>query len=352
MAYETSAKGSADDNNSRLDFEYGPAKRLVSMYARDKRLEDARKILVELPKRRDNRVEYHLPDGYLEQIRMQRLGSAAGELLKLGFAADAAVLYNESIALAKDIPADSPNYIGNRDGLVRQHRDGLTRGARGAQARRPGGESHPNDRRLRSCDPKKNPDANQTFSADEEGDPLLDLAVLVHPRELDKATVRSLLADTVAAAATGRRPTRRKARDQLRHARGVAEESPRRPLAGDRRELCWPWGRARPRAWSLRWLDWASWWRRPRSSRSERERGPMPAAGQAARQVPLWLVARACWKQKKAAELQPVAQKLATRALEAARRQSENTALLAMLREQGRIGTGAGRPGRGGGRLE
>ena len=30
------------------------------------------------------------PDGYLEQMRMQSLGSAANELLKLGFAADAA----------------------------------------------------------------------------------------------------------------------------------------------------------------------------------------------------------------------------------------------------------------------
>ena len=31
-------------------------------------------------------------DGYLEQMRLQALGSAARELLKLGFAADAAAL--------------------------------------------------------------------------------------------------------------------------------------------------------------------------------------------------------------------------------------------------------------------
>ena len=48
-AYETGAKPAALNQNSRLDFEYGPAKRLVSIYVRDKRLEDARKILVQVP---------------------------------------------------------------------------------------------------------------------------------------------------------------------------------------------------------------------------------------------------------------------------------------------------------------
>ena len=126
IAYETSARLAADNQNSRLDFDYGPAKRLVSIYVRDKRLEDARRILVDGPEERRT-ISMSYPDGYLEQMRMQSLGSAAGELLKLGFAADAATLYNESIALAKDIPADAPNYIGNREGLLRQHRDGLTR---------------------------------------------------------------------------------------------------------------------------------------------------------------------------------------------------------------------------------
>ena len=58
---------------------------------------------------------------------------------------------------------------------------------------------------------------------------------------------------------------------------------------------------------------------------------------EAARQIPLWLVARACWKQKESAKLAPLAEKLATRAREAARRQTENNMLLAMLREQGEL---------------
>ena len=51
-AYEISAKLAAESQNSRIDFEYGPAKRLVSMYVRDNRLEDARRILINVPKRR------------------------------------------------------------------------------------------------------------------------------------------------------------------------------------------------------------------------------------------------------------------------------------------------------------
>ena len=45
--YETSVNRPADDINSRFDFDYGPAKRLVSIYARDNRREDARRILVD-----------------------------------------------------------------------------------------------------------------------------------------------------------------------------------------------------------------------------------------------------------------------------------------------------------------
>ena len=58
------------------------------------------------------------PDGYLEQMRLRGIDIGRGELLKLGFPADAATLYSESLTVASQIPADSSNYIGNRHGLV------------------------------------------------------------------------------------------------------------------------------------------------------------------------------------------------------------------------------------------
>ena len=55
----------------------------------------------------------------------------------------------------------------------------------------------------------------------------------------------------------------------------------------------------------------------------------------AARQIPLWLVARACWNQEKSGKGAEIAKMFAERAFEAARRQTDNTFYLAMIREQG-----------------
>ena len=66
--------------------------------------------------------------------------------------------------------------------------------------------------------------------------------------------------------------------------------------------------------------------------------GPTPdSAAQAARQIPLWFVARACWKRKDTVKLPGFADKLAARLRDAARRQTENAALLAMIREEGEL---------------
>jgi hypothetical protein len=62
----------------------------------------------------------------------------------------------------------------------------------------------------------------------------------------------------------------------------------------------------------------------------------------AAKQIPLWLVARACWDQKDTADLKVFAEKFAARAKEAARRQLENVVLTAMLREQGEFALARG----------
>jgi hypothetical protein len=58
---------------------------------------------------------------------------------------------------------------------------------------------------------------------------------------------------------------------------------------------------------------------------------------EAARQVPPWLVARACRQHATTDDLRAMADRLSSRALEAARRQNDNQALLAMLREQGEL---------------
>ena len=58
---------------------------------------------------------------------------------------------------------------------------------------------------------------------------------------------------------------------------------------------------------------------------------------QAAAQIPLWLVARACRNHSSSTAVQAFAARFAARALEAARRQDDRLWLLAMLREQGQL---------------
>ena len=125
-AYETSLHRNTDDPYSRLNYDNGPAKRLVNLYEREKRVDDARRVLVDFA-RGDASSYSGYPDGYIEQMKMNALGSAAAKLHELGFAADAVAFYNQSLGLSREIPPGSPTYFGNTEGMISQYRDGLTR---------------------------------------------------------------------------------------------------------------------------------------------------------------------------------------------------------------------------------
>ena len=343
--YQTSVKRQAEDANSRFDFDYGPAKRLVSIYTRDNRLEDARRILVESARNDENPSQSNIiyPDGYLEQMRMRALSSAAGELLKLGFPSDAATLYIESLSIAKQVSVEASNYIGNMEGLVRQNRDALDRAI---EEIKPGDLAATLSRMIDqsgTADPKKTADPEKSRSAPKKADQILDLAVLVHPQELDKATVRSLLADTIAATAKVSSPDGAKGRERL----ATALEASRKKhpddfsvavadalvalSSGESAFIDQALGRLKELVEKTPFDPLESGARANARQRVE-----------AARQIPLWLVARACWKQKESAKLAPLAEELAIRAREAARRQTENRMLLAMLREQGELALARG----------
>ena len=84
--------------------------------------------------------------------------------------------------------------------------------------------------------------------------------------------------------------------------------------------------------------------RTPLESLPERAHANTRQRAEAARQVPLWLVARACWKQK---AWQEYGDRFAARAIEAARRQADNRWMLAMLRERGQSALDRGDSPRG-----
>ena len=159
-------------------------------------------------------------------------------------------------------------------------------------------------------------------------DQALDLATLIHPPELDKATVRSLLAESLAICDAAQLAALEEPLEALRKAHSddfsVAIAIALHALStGDSKRI-------EPALERLNQLV----------ERLQLE--PLPPGGransrqrtEAARQIPLWLVARACEKQSSAA-VRGLGERLGTQSLAAARRQSEPRWALAMLREQG-----------------
>ncbi len=341
--YESSVSAKTGDPFIRLQFNYGPAGRLISLYQQDHRLDDARRLLVGYGKPVDL-SDPSYPEDYLLNYRMQGLGTAAAKLMELGFAADAVFLFNQAIGLANQIRPDS-QYADNPEMQMRGFRDGLTRAL---AAVTPGEMASSLTGLLKAEDapvavptgPKSvqsAAEAKSTVKPRNDGS-LLDMMVLAHPRELDKAKVRSLLAEAVAAEPRKGKADQTKESEQLSAALeaartkhpddfGVAICEALRELSSSA-----PAGQTAAVSRLVRLVE-----KTPLEPLEPGERANARQRAAAAHQVPLWLVARACWNQKDKPERAKLAANLATRALEAARRQTDNTLYLAMIREQGEL---------------
>ena len=159
---------------------------------------------------------------------------------------------------------------------------------------------------------------------------MIDLAPLIHPRELDKATVRSLVAESLAACDADQLAALDEPLESLRKAHpddlSVAITIALQALAtGDSHRI-------EPALARLVELVEKS----PLEALPAGTRANSRQRTEAARLIPLWLVARACGTQTNPT-LKETARQLAARALEAAERQSEPHWVLAMLREQGQL---------------
>ena len=69
-AYEASLGQHGNNPYNQLDFDNGPAKRLVNLYERERRFDDARRVLIEFAKG-DTSAYAGYPAGYVEQIKMR-----------------------------------------------------------------------------------------------------------------------------------------------------------------------------------------------------------------------------------------------------------------------------------------
>lgn len=308
-------ENTVDQQEIGLNYSYSPLKRLVGIYHKAGRDEDARSLVLKLAKG-DHNANYD--PGYAAYQRIETNVSIGQQLIDLGYAADAAKLYNDLLANPELFAQAEAWNNGMGDRLKKQAEQGMSKALAGLK---------PENLR-RAVDALLQPAEKPGAGKPRDGEPAIDLVLLVRPRDLSHAELTSMLAGVLKAAgavadAQSAAATRLKQlvsdypRDfSVQIAAALAALS-----SGDEGETAIVVDRL------VRLADETPLEELPAHGRpNSRQRTA------AARQIGLWLVAREC-AQKDA--LREAGAKLARRALLAARRQLDSIFALAMLREQG-----------------
>jgi tetratricopeptide (TPR) repeat protein len=250
----------------------------------------------------------------VEAYRRANSLSGLGSLfLELGDPADAIRLFDEVLSSTDDLHLARTYPIRDMypsvDSMVQQDRHGL-------------------DQAFQVADKETLDSTLETLLKPKDAKKQVELLLVVNPREIDKALVRSLLASALEQA--GREPAtlaRMKTRlDEAAKAQpGDFEVQIARALAdcqgGD------PGLIASAAAALDRLTD-----ETPLASLAPGAQATTRQADEAARRLGLWLVARVCWNHDSTFE---AGDRLASKALDAARRQADPHWALAMLRERG-----------------
>jgi tetratricopeptide (TPR) repeat protein len=300
-----------EDYSSRgLNYPNHPARPLALLYQRTGRLAEARDVLLKVAKQSTDLpgLNPSLNPGLNNGRRANMLGTIAEQLLDLNAPAEAVRLLGEMSAEIEKLP-EGYRYAPTREMLNTQYRRMIDRALQGLV---PEALTRTVESLL-----KPRPEAKA-------GGPALDLVLLFEPSDLDRANVTSLLAMTLPSAV--KRPEVRAEVDATLGR--LVEEYPQDLSVQIAQALL---GLAEGKAQAIepltRLVEQSPLDELPAGSKANaRQRA------QAARQIGLWLVARACWAQE---SVQASGDLFARRALEAARRQSENKWALAMLRAWG-----------------
>ncbi len=324
------------DPHALLQFRYMsashrlPVRQYVAVALQLDRRDEARRTLRGLARAEWSDPSYS--EDVVKILRMLGLDAIGTSLVELGFAADAVPLLRDAQDLSKRVdlsaaPTVFPQ-LPNSPRLIEEHlkaaTEALSFSELAAVASRAIAEAVQEPVKTKAG-------ASSTGSPTDRGGQVIDLMTLVHPRSLDEASVRSLVADSLGACGTttlaalaGLLETLQRAHpDDFSVAICIALEA----LASNDA------GRVRSALERLAQLVEKT----PLDTLAEGARANARERAQAAGQIPLWLVARACRNQANPASVRALADRFAARALEAARRQDDRLWLLAMLREQGQV---------------
>jgi len=326
-------EGAVEDDDNGMDYQWGPAKRLVTLYHKAGKDAQARDLVLKNARKPSDRNYGPGNQGYAAYQKLQNNLAFGQQMVELGYPADAVRFFDEILGDAEGLAA-SRQWNGNQDQMTQQATQGM-------------------DAALKALTPEN---LAKTLRAlvpppAETGKgptPPVDLALIVQPKELDKAAVTSLLARTLGAP---RRGGKNGLLDLLGAVRsGTKIEDPR--FLGEVKAVLARRAEADPKDLSTAIataLVAAAEDDSPGLTRaSDRlvelvEAAPLDAVSpgsrpnarqraEAAGQIGLWLVARECLKHE---PTRKAGATLEARALEAARRQPDARWTLAMLREGG-----------------
>ncbi len=306
--YETALDAQNLASNG-MDFRYGPGRKLALLYKKAGRDRDARALILKHA-RRDFDTSSNV--NYSAYRKINNSVALGGLLSELGYPADAAKIYSD---LTNDSEAfeNARSYVGNTDYYLNQIRRGLAR----------------------SLSPTDGPTLERTLKTlltprpdAKPGEPRLDLVLLCYPRELDKAGVTCVFAESAKSLKDHKElgGEVRQVASRLVEAHpddlsalaaaailAAAEEKPE-PLLEAAGRLA--------KAVDSTPLEPLPVGARPNARQRE----------EAERRLVLWVVARECLKHD---ATRSVGEALASRAREAAARQVDHRWSLAMLRESG-----------------
>jgi hypothetical protein len=317
-------------NSVRLSLDDGPIGRLIDLYLHAGRRADARKTLLNIV--RSDKTPPSYDPSAIRQMRMAGLPSIGRELVKLGYGADAVPIFQEALALA-EMPTQ---LVGNLRLLtdpfdpaaVREDLDRAMNEMDRADLAAVAGRAVAG-----AIEDVQTEGTTQQVGESARAvarDQAIDLVTLVYPRDLDMATVRSLVAESPAVCDAAQLAALDEPLETLRKShpadlsvavvvalQSLATNDPRRiePAVARLSDL----------------VEKSPLERLPASTRANARQRT-----EAARLIPLWLVARACRRQTSAA-IREAGNRFAARAIEAAGRQNDSRWTLAMLREQGQV---------------
>ncbi len=326
LVYEKACRSSMSLVQLRYQSDILPIDRLTELYLHEGRPDAARRAWLGI-------TRAPLPDGYTdEDIKMYRrfgLPKVADSLVELGFAADAVPLYSEALALDDEVGTDLPAFLQTTPPEDRPRR--IRAGFRTAMERMTHQDLAPvAGRAIKGATGEEKGTAPAAELKRVKPSALaIDLEMIVYPRELENASVRSLVAESLSACTAGQLAVLDEPLEKLRKAHladlSVAITMALRALASnDKKQI--------ERAFD-QLADLVE--KTPLEPLAEGVRANSRQRASAALQIPLWIVARACRRHEGPPRLTTIVEKLADRALEAARRQLDNLVYLVMIRERG-----------------